>query len=290
MTQNLPKYDLKEFDTVTLGKKLGAGSFGSVYVGLLASGRFVAVKQLELSGEVDEGELNKEVDVHRKLVHENIIRYLHSSTDRTSTPPKLNMYLEVVTGGSLNSVMKTLPGCKLPLSVAKVYARHMLLGLEYLHSNGVAHRDIKGDNILISQDTGLAKLADFDQAKVVQQTVRGSSGHGAKTLAGTPYWMAPEVITEESGYNPFKADVWSAGCTVAEMLTGKAPWVPMQNPMGVMYKLANSQGWPDAIPRDEKDLGSKDAIDFLDQCFQRDPKIRPDCTTLLSHPFLKIVK
>lgn len=160
----------------------------------------------------------------------------------------------------------------------------MFQGLEYLHSNGVAHRDIKGDNVLVSQDTGIAKLADFDQAKVVSGTMR--TGGNAKTLAGTPYWIAPEVITQEEGYNPFKADIWSAGCTVAEMFTGKAPWVPMSNPMGIMYKLASTQGWPDAVPRDEKVMGP-DFVNFLDLCFKRDPQQRPDATELLKHPFLK---
>eukprot|EP00758_Cryptobia_borreli_P016292 Tbor_TRINITY_DN6098_c0_g1::TRINITY_DN6098_c0_g1_i1::g.10394::m.10394 len=286
---SLPKYDIGEFSTVTLGKKLGAGSFGSVYVGLLNNGRFVAVKQIELSSDMDDGVLNKEVDVHRRLQHPNIIRYLHSSTDRSTNPSKLNIYLEFVTGGSLSSIMKTFPNGRVPVNPAKVYARHMFLGLEYLHSNGVAHRDIKGDNILVSQDTGTAKLADFDQAKVVQGTMRSGATSGAKTLAGTPYWMAPEVITEEAGYNPFKADVWSAGCTVAEMLIGRAPWVPMQNPMGVMYKLANTKGWPDAIPRDVKELGGcPHVIDFLDKCFERNPVLRPECTVMLAHPFLKV--
>lgn len=286
------EYDVKEFEQVVFGKKLGSGSFGNVYVGLLPSGRFVAVKQLEL-GDVNgpEAEANREIEVHKKLVHQNIIRYLSSSIDKKSNPPKLNIYLEFVTGGSLTSIMKTLPDGKLPLSVAKVYTRHMLEGLVYLHSNGVAHRDIKGDNILVSQDTGLAKLADFDQAKVIAGSVNQNKtmvNHGAKTISGTPVFMAPEVIAEDSGYNPFKADIWSAGCTLGEMLTGKAPWLPMQNPLGVMFKLTSSQGWPDAIPRDAAQLGGDaNVIDFLDKCFTRDAKVRPDAATLLQHPFLK---
>lgn len=282
------EYDIKEFNQVVFGKKLGAGSFGTVYVGLLPSGKYVAVKQLELSGDAGTDEINMEVEVHKRLQHQHIIRYLHSMTDRSTSPPKLLVFLEFVTGGSLTSIMKTLPGAHLPISVVKVYSRHMFLGLDYLHRNGVAHRDIKGDNILVSQDTGMAKLADFDQAKVVNQTMR-SNAHNAKTLAGTPYWIAPEVITEEEGYNPFKADIWSAGCTVAEMITGKAPWVPMANPMGIMYKLANSKGWPDAIPTDEISLGGDKHIkDFLDLCFRRNAQERPDSETLLKHPFLQI--
>lgn len=275
---------VNELLQVTLGKKLGAGSFGSVYVGVLPSGRFVAVKVLELS---DDAPSNKEVDIHRKLVHPNIIRYLHSRIDGESTPKKLYVYLEFVTGGSVTSLMKSLPmGC-LPYPVVRVYARHMFEGLQYLHNNQVAHRDIKGDNVLISMDTGIAKLADFDQAKIMNThgTLRKAA---TATLAGTPYWMAPEVITDEAGYDPFKADIWSAGCTVAEMITGRAPWQPMANVMHIMNKLALSTGWPDAIPTNPKDLGSQDAYDFLNLCFCRDVAKRPTVATLLNHPFLKV--
>ncbi|KAL7696969.1 mitogen-activated protein kinase [Lotmaria passim] len=274
----------EELLKVTLGKKLGAGSFGSVFVGVLPSGRFVAVKVLELS---DDAPSNTEVEIHRKLAHPNIIRYLHSRIDAESTPKKLYVYLEFVTGGSVTSLMKSLPHACLPYPVVRVYARHIFLGLEYLHSNQVAHRDIKGDNILISMDTGTAKLADFDQAKIMNthSTLRKAA---TATLAGTPYWMAPEVITDEDGYDPFKADIWSAGCTVAEMITGRTPWTPMANVMHIMNKLALSTGWPDAVPKDPKALGSQDAYNFLELCFQRDVSKRPSSATLLKHPFLQV--
>lgn len=274
---------VSELEHVTLGKKLGAGSFGSVFVGVLPSGRFVAVKVLELA---DDAPANTEVEIHRKLVHQNIIRYIHSRLDTESTPKKLYVYLEFVTGGSLTSLMKSLPNGCLPYEVVRVYSRHMFQGLEFLHSNQVAHRDVKGDNLLISMDTGIAKLADFDQAKIMptQGTLRKAA---TATLAGTPYWMAPEVITDEAGYDPFKADIWSAGCTVAEMITGRAPWTPMSNVMHIMNKLAMSTGWPDAVPKDPKELGSQDAYDFLDKCFCRDASQRPTASTLLKHPFLK---
>ncbi|KAG5480829.1 hypothetical protein GH5_07355 [Leishmania sp. Ghana 2012 LV757] len=274
----------KELMDVTLGKKLGSGSFGSVFVGVLPSGNFVAVKILELS---DDAPSNTEVEIHQKMVHPNIIRYLYSRIDAESTPKKLYVYLEFVTGGSVTSLMKSLPNGCLPYSVVRVYARHMFQGLEYLHSNQVAHRDIKGDNVLISMDTGTAKLADFDQAKIMNThgTLRKAA---TATLAGTPYWMAPEVITDEDGYDPFKADIWSAGCTVAEMITGRAPWTPMPNVMHIMNKLALSTGWPDAVPKDAQKLGSQDAYDFLDLCFQRDVSKRPPAATLLKHVFLRV--
>ncbi|KAG8346878.1 Protein tyrosine kinase Protein kinase domain [Trypanosoma vivax] len=284
MLQDTGPVDVSELNQVTIGKKLGSGSFGTVYAGLLPSGRFVAVKELELA---EDSPSNTEVEVHKKLVHENIIRYLHSRIDNESSPKRLYLYLEFVTGGSVTYLMKSLPNGHLPYPAVRVYARHMFSGLAYLHQNKVAHRDIKGDNLLISMDTGIAKLADFDQAKVM--TTHGTLRKAAtSTLAGTPYWMAPEVITDESGYDPFKADIWSAGCTVAEMLTGRAPWTPMANVMHIMNKLAMSTGWPDAIPTDPNVLGSQEVYDFLDLCFRRNVAERPDAVTLLQHPFLRV--
>ncbi|RHW68862.1 mitogen-activated protein kinase kinase kinase [Trypanosoma brucei equiperdum] len=284
MPAGMCSVDVAELNQITMGKKLGSGSFGSVYAGILPSGQFVAVKELELA---EDSPTDTEVEVHKKLVHENVIRYLHSRIDNESTPKRLYLYLEFVTGGSVSSLMKTLPNGHLPYPVVRVYSRQMFSGLEYLHRNKVAHRDIKGDNLLISMDTGIAKLADFDQAKVM--TTYGTLRQAAtSTLAGTPYWMAPEVITDENGYDPFKADIWSAGCTVAEMITGRAPWTPMANVMHIMNKLAMSTGWPDAIPKDPNALGSQEAYDFLDLCFRRTVAERPDAATLLQHPFLKV--
>lgn len=275
---------VEELNNVVLSKKLGAGTYGSVYVGLLPSGRFVAVKALELDDDV---ELGNEVEIHKTLVHPNITRYLHSRVDVAATPKVLYLYLEIVTGGSVATLMKTLPNKCLPLSAVRVYSRHMFLGLEYLHKNKVAHRDVKGENLLISIDTGIAKLADFDQAKVMN--THGTLNRAeTSTISGTPSWMAPEMIMNESGYDPFLADIWSAGCTVAEMITGKAPWVPLQTVVKVISKLVGSTGWPDAIPRDPKELGSQDAFDFLDQCFQRDVNKRPSAAKLLKHPFLTV--
>jgi serine/threonine protein kinase len=275
-----------EYSQVILGKTLGSGSFGTVYVGLLPSGRFVAVKKLEVEEPSATPSSNSEVDIHKRLSHPNIIRYLHSYEDVSQKC--LLVFLEFVTGGSVTSLMKSLPGYRLPVNVARVYSRHMFEGLEYLHRNQVAHRDIKGDNLLISMDTGLAKLADFDQAKCLGAC--SCKLPTAKTLAGTPYFIAPEVITQDAGYDPFKADVWSAGCTVAEMITGRLPWTTSNNVMQIMNKIALSSGWPDAIPRDAASLGSEDAVAFLELCFCRDANARPSVSELLMHPFLQIAQ
>uniref|UniRef100_A0A7S1PM36 Protein kinase domain-containing protein n=1 Tax=Neobodo designis TaxID=312471 RepID=A0A7S1PM36_NEODS len=290
----ITQFKPSDFEGIALGKKLGAGTYGTVHVGLLKDGRYVAVKQLIMEDGEDSAADNREIAVHSQLSHPNIIRYLHSSVDKTASPAQLNVYLEFVTGGSLTAIMKTLPGACLPRPVVKVYARHIFQGLAYLHSQGFAHRDVKGDNVLISQDQGVAKLADFDQAKIVaasvtfrRQAANNPMGNPSTTLAGTPFWIAPEVITQEDGYDAFKADVWSGACTIAEMVTGRAPWQPMSSPMGIMYKLANSEGWPDAIPSTKAELGDDLLWDLLDKCFTRDAAARPSAADVLNHGYFQ---
>merc|ERR1711991_884688 len=111
-----------------------------------------------------------------------------------------------------------------------------------------------------------------------------SGSHGCKTMVGTPYWMAPEVIKSEAlgkGYGT-KSDVWSVACTIVEMVTGKPPWPECGSMWAAVYKIANSQGLPTEIP---KDLGD-DMRDFLEKCFERDPDRRPAAAELLKHSWI----
>ena len=121
------------------------------------------------------------------------------------------------------------------LQIIRLYTRQILQGLEYLHQNGFTHRDIKGANILVSND-GTIKLADFGTSKRV--SVQSTCGNKA-TLKGTPQWMAPEVIRAQQGSRQWrKADIWSVGCTVIEMATGKPPWSNFSNQMQALYHIA----------------------------------------------------
>ena len=139
------------------------------------------------------------------------------------------------------------------------YAYQILLGLNYLHDNGIAHRDIKGANVLLSAagEDGHCKLADFGASKRVEANSIVSG------LKGTPHWMAPEVIKgQQNDHGWKKADVWSIGCTAIEMVTGKMPWPMFPNPMAAMYHIANGERPPVDI-----DL-SPDADSFLEACCQ----------------------
>jgi serine/threonine protein kinase len=104
-------------------------------------------------------------------------------------------------------------------------------------------------------------------------------------MVGTPYWMAPEVIKCDAGGYGMKSDIWSIGCTVLEMITGKPPWPECNSMWAAVYKIANSTGLPTEIP---KDLDPQ-LMSFLQCCFERDPSKRPSAADLLQHPFLSVV-
>lgn len=163
----------------------------------------------------------------------------------------------------------------------KVYAKQILAGLIYLHENKVIHKDIKGANILVDGD-GTVKLADFGCSSQFEKTLSNFDTFLAHSLKGSIPWMAPEVV-KETGYGR-RSDIWSFGCTILEMATGKLPWSHYQfdNPVAVLMKIALS----DEIPLIPETL-SDDLKDFLSLCLQRDPTKRSHAQDLIIHPFLK---
>lgn len=178
-----------------------------------------------------------------------------------------NLFMEYATGGTLHDEIQR-HGGSLDESLIAFYARQILQGLDYLHSNGLVHCDIKSRNILITE-TG-AKIADFGCAKWEG---------GAVQSGGTPMFMAPEVARGEN--QGFASDIWAVGCTVIEMASGGAPWPDATDPVTVLYRIAYSSELPE-FPG----FLSNQAKDFLSNCLRRDPKERLIASQLLKHPFL----
>lgn len=162
-------------------------------------------------------------------------------------------------------------------NVTRKYTRQILEGVSYLHSNMIVHRDIKGANIL-RDSAGNVKLGDFGASKRLQTICM--SGTGIRSVTGTPYWMSPEVISGE-GYGR-KADVWSLGCTVVEMLTEKPPWAEYEA-MAAIFKIATQPTNPQLPPHI-----SDHCKDFLKKIFV-DAKQRPSAEELFRNPFVQII-
>lgn len=259
-------------------KTIGKGSFGAVYTALLRNGRTVCCKVIELGNVENEEEMEKlqnEIALMKRLHHPNIVQYYGSLDDKAKKT--INIFMEYVSGGTLTSFVNKFSA--IPLNTLRQWAYQMVCGVTYLHECGIVHRDIKGDNVLVSVD-GIVKLADFGCSKAIDDVC--SATHGCSTMVGTPYWMAPEVIKCEAGGYGMKSDVWSIGCTIVEMLTGKPPWPECNSMWAAVYKIANSTGLPTEIPSDV----DPELMDLLERCFERDPRARPTAADLLNHPFL----
>ncbi|KAJ4157589.1 Protein kinase of the Mitotic Exit Network [Fusarium falciforme] len=252
-----------------LGECLGKGAFGSVYKAFnWGNGEAVAVKQIKLA-DLPKSELRmieSEINLLKNLHHDNIVKYI----GYVKSVDALNIILEYCENGSLHSICKAYG--KFPENLVGVYMTQVLQGLQYLHDQGVIHRDIKGANILTTKD-GTVKLADFG---VSTSTLAGGQDKEAQVV-GTPYWMAPEII-QLSGASS-ASDIWSVGCTVIELLQGKPPYHNLAA-MPALFAIVNDDHPP--LPEGI----SAAARDFLMQCFQKDPNLRVTARKLLRHAWI----
>lgn len=261
------------------GARIGSGSFGTVYLGMNSlTGELMAVKQVELNPLFDD---EKNPQIHAKIVesfqlemkllselhHENIVSYLGSNSDETH----VNIFLEYVPGGSLNSMLSNYGPFEEPL--IRNFTRQILIGLNYLHSRNIIHRDIKGANILIDIK-GEVKISDFGISKELSSANKDKRA----SLQGSVYWMAPEVV-KQIATTP-KCDIWSVGCLLIEMFTGKHPF-PNFSQMQAIFKIG-THTTPD-IPT----WCSDQARDFMAKTFTLDYKERPGAGKLLEHEFLE---
>ena len=297
----------------TRGSFLGEGAFSRVYLGLNEdTGKFIAVKELfmeslvdftensvnsvnsvtiengeqknsnnlrESSGSSDNSKssgnrmakLEKEVNIMRKLQHENIVRYL--GTDFITEPtPQFCILLEYVPGGSIASMLKQFG--KFATPIVREYSRQILNGLEYLHSNNIIHRDIKGANLLVT-DQGIVKLADFG-CSVKFDGMDSMRQRGKEKLLGSVPWMAPEAIRFAEEHVGRKSDIWSVGCVTIEMSTGSRPWKLYTNHLALMFFVATS----DTVPT-FPESASASCTSFLESCLKRNPDDRKTAEELL---------
>jgi len=267
------------------GKFIGGGTFGSVYLAVnLDTSDLMAVKEIRFQDLSYFSSLYKsvkeEMSVLEMLDHPNIVSYYGIEVHRD----KVYIFMEYCQGGSLASQLEH--GRIEDENVIRYYVVQMLRGLIYLHENNIIHRDIKPDNILLDHMECI-KFVDFGAAKILAKNQRtmGKKTTAQKTninsLTGTPMYMAPEIITGGEKGRKGSMDIWSLGCCILEMATGRRPWSNLDNEWAIMYHVVTGNP-PLPDPSQISELG----MDFLKKCFIRSPQQRPTAKELIKHPWI----
>jgi len=271
------------------GQLIGKGTYGRVYLGMNATtGEFLAVKQVDVNPKAAAQEkerikemvkaLDQEINTMQHLEHPNIVQYLGYDRQELS----ICIYLEYISGGSVGSCLRK--HGKFEESVVRSLTYQTLSGLKYLHQEGILHRDLKADNILLDLD-GTCKISDFGISKK-SDDIYGNDA--SNSMQGSVFWMAPEVVrTDGHGYSA-KVDIWSLGCVVLEMFAGKRPWT-REEAVGAIFKLGSLRQAP-PIPDDVSQTASIDGLNFMYDCFQVNPSDRPTAKTLLEHSRFCVVE
>lgn len=264
---------------------LGEGSFGCVYRARhKATGNIVAIKIIPNAGEgnTEADKIMSEIEILARCDSPFIVGYyecfIKPPEHRSFQNPEMWIVMEFCEGGSMSDLIeagKGMHGFVMPEDCIRAACASIVLGLEYLHGKeNVCHRDIKCGNVLLTNG-GHVKLADFGVSAELSNTISRR-----RTVVGSPFWMAPEVIQEKS-YDG-RADVWSLGITAIEMAEGKPPHANL-DPLRAIFVIPSRPAPTLADP----DNWSPEMIEFIRCCLQKEPSQRHDSAMLSSHPFVK---
>ncbi|XP_069965090.1 mitogen-activated protein kinase kinase kinase kinase 5 isoform X5 [Bactrocera oleae] len=261
-------------DEYELIQKIGSGTYGDVYKAKrIQSNELAAIKVIKLEPTDDIQIIQQEIIMMRDCRHKNIITYYGSYLRRD----KLWICMEYCGGGSLQDIYQVTG----PLTEQQIayMCRETLKGLEYLHTMGKMHRDIKGANILLTEQ-GDVKLADFGVSAQITATI-----NKRKSFIGTPYWMAPEVaaVERKGGYNQL-CDIWAVGITAIELAELQPPMFDL-HPMRALFLMSKSGFKPPTLSNKEK--WSTTFHNFVKTALTKNPKKRPTAECLLKHPFVQ---
>lgn len=283
------------------GRFIGSGSFGTVYAAVnMDTGSVMAVKEIRMQDSQSMKQVLKairdEMTVLEMLQHPNIVHYYGVEVHRD----RVFLFMEYCQGGSLARLLEY--GRIEDEKVTQVYTMQMLEGLAYLHHKGVVHRDVKPENILLDH-LGVIKFVDFGAAKVIARRGRTRQGGSSSTVGvasvnlnegggklnsmiGTPMYMSPEVITGTNQGCQNSIDIWSMGCCVLEMATGRRPWATLDNEWAIMYHIAAGHLPQLPSPDEMSEAGQA----FLMRTLQRDPRDRPNAVDLLDDPWIVSIR
>ncbi|XP_037096984.1 TRAF2 and NCK interacting kinase a isoform X12 [Syngnathus acus] len=260
---------------------VGNGTYGQVYKGRhVKTGQLAAIKVMDVTGDEEE-EIKAEINMLKKYSHHRNIATYYGAFIKKNPPgidDQLWLVMEFCGAGSVTDLIKNTKGNSLKEEWTAYICREILRGLTHLHQHKVIHRDIKGQNVLLTENAEV-KLVDFGVSAQLDRTVGRRN-----TFIGTPYWMAPEVIACDE--NPdatydFKSDLWSLGITAMEMAEGAPPLCDM-HPMRALFLIPRNPA-----PRLKSKKWSKKFQLFIESCLVKSHGQRPSTEQLLKHPFIR---
>ncbi|XP_016895390.1 mitogen-activated protein kinase kinase kinase kinase 4 isoform X19 [Cynoglossus semilaevis] len=290
MANDSPAKSLGEIDLASLRdpagifelvEVVGNGTYGQVYKGRhVKTGQLAAIKVMDVT-EDEEEEIKLEINMLKKYSHHRNIATYYGAFIKKSPPghdDQLWLVMEFCGAGSITDLVKNTKGNTLKEDWIAYISREILRGLAHLHAHHVIHRDIKGQNVLLTENAEV-KLVDFGVSAQLDRTVGRRN-----TFIGTPYWMAPEVIACDE--NPdatydYRSDLWSCGITAIEMAEGAPPLCDM-HPMRALFLIPRNPP-----PRLKSKKWSKKFFSFIEGCLVKNYTQRPPTEQLLKHPFIR---
>ncbi|XP_065132416.1 TRAF2 and NCK interacting kinase a isoform X8 [Paramisgurnus dabryanus] len=260
---------------------VGNGTYGQVYKGRhVKTGQLAAIKCMDVTGDEEE-EIKAEINMLKKYSHHKNIATYYGAFIKKNPPgmdDQLWLVMEFCGAGSVTDLIKNTKGNSLREDWTAYISREILRGLSHLHFNKVIHRDIKGQNVLLTENAEV-KLVDFGVSAQLDRTVSRRN-----TFIGTPYWMAPEVIAcdenPEATYD-YKSDLWSLGITAIEMAEGAPPLCDM-HPMRALFLIPRNPA-----PRLKSKKWSKKFQSFIESCLVKNHNQRPNTDQMLKHPYIR---